>query len=191
MLAPLAITLYILRALFGVLDNTLGNVVARIVGFRIPGIGAVLTLLFTAGVGMVAANVGGRQLIAFGERLLTRIPLVRSVYVSVKQLIDAFALQNKGVFLAVVMIEYPRPGIYSIGFMTNRGSEALSRQTGEELIGVFIPTTPNPTSGFFMLVPAEDCQVLDMTIEEAFKVIISGGVFMPGRSLSVRGARRE
>lgn len=177
-LAPLTVTAYLLFTGFSIVDRLLGTVVAQLVGHNIPGIGALLTLLLTLMVGMVATNVMGRRLIAFGEALFARIPIVRAVYLSVKQLVDAFSVESMAGFRRVVMIEYPRRGIWSIGFVTSKGVGQLHERFGDDYSTVFIPTSPNPTSGFMLAVPDRDLVPLDMPVETAFKIIVSGGIVL-------------
>ncbi len=177
--APVAITGYVLWKGFRLLDGLLGDLVAHLLGRHIPGTGAVATLALITLLGMVAANVVGRQLIAVGDRLLSAIPFVRSVYSSVKQLIDAFAVQNRGVFQQSVLVEYPRKGAYRMGFIVHdRPAEALGVDR-PELVAVFIPHSPNATSGFLVMVPRDECIPLGLSIEETFRIIVSGGVLMP------------
>lgn len=179
-LAPLVITLYILTSGFSLLDRLLGAVVARLLGHPVPGAGAVLTILLTLMVGIIATNVIGRRLIAFGERVLARIPVVRAIYVSVKQLLEAFTVSNRAGFQRVVLVEHPRPGLWAIGFVTSRGATALGESLGRSVTTVFIPTAPNPTSGFLVVVPDEEVIPLSISIEEAFKAIVSGGIVWSG-----------
>lgn len=183
-LLPLAVTLYLFWLIFSLADNALGSLVALILGRRIPGVGAVLTVVLILGLGMFAANVIGRKIIIFFERLFTRIPLARNIYNGVKQLIDAFTIQNRSGFKQVVMVEFPSSGIYSVGFLTNDNPRVLSDITQEDLVCVFVPTIPNVTTGFFISVPRNKVQVLDMSLEEGFKLMMSSGVIMPGETVN-------
>lgn len=178
-LLPVMVTIYLLVSTFTLIDGILGRLVELVVGHRVPGAGTVLTILFTFAIGVIAANMVGRRLIDFVERLLTRIPIVRPIYLSVKQIIDAISLTQKSSFSRVVMIEYPRKGLYSIGFLTSEGLGEVQHRTDEHVVCVFVPTTPNPTSGWFVLVPRNEVVPLDMTVEDAFKLIISGGMLVP------------
>lgn len=182
-LAPLTVTLYVLVTGFEIVDSVLGNLLTRALGRPIPGIGAAAALAVTFGVGLIAANVLGRRLISFGERILARIPLVRTVYLSVKQVVDALTLQRSA-FKRVVMIEYPRRGLHSVGFLTGNGIPGVAEKAGGDVVTVFVPTTPNPTSGWFVLVPRDECIFLDMNVEDAFKMIISGGMVVPPKTMS-------
>lgn len=175
-LAPLAITVYILTSGFSLIDRFLGGVVVHLLGRHVVGAGAVLTLVLTLVVGMVATNVMGRRLIAFAEGVVERIPIVRTIYVSVKQLIDAFSVNSRSGFKRVVLVQYPRQGLWSIGFVTSKGEGVSDQRLPADLATVFVPTAPNPTSGFLLLTSADQLIELDMSVEEAFKVILSGGM---------------
>lgn len=177
-LLPVIVTLYILWAAFSLTDNFLGSIIELFFGRRVPGAGAVLTLLLTLGVGVFAANVMGRKIIVFLESLVSRIPLVRSIYQSVKQLLDAFGT-NKMSFKQVVMVEFPREGMYSIGFLTNEQPKSMARVLDQDVVTAFVPTIPNITTGFFLLIPREKVKFLDLSVEEGLKMIISAGVFTP------------
>lgn len=180
---PLVVTVYVLWFAFSFLDNALGRLVSLALGRSVPGAGMVLTVLLLLSVGMFATNVVGRRLIGLGERIVLTIPLVRTIYHSVKQVIEAFSLQgNRGSFRRVVLVEYPRRGVYAVGFVTNEDVEAVEVGDGKRLLAVFVPTTPNPTSGFVLFVPRGDVIPVDMTVEQAFKGIISGGILMPDRA---------
>ena len=121
----------------------------------------------------------GQLFLRFFERILTRLPLISQVYNTVKQLVDTFSQQKKAVFQEVVMIEYPRKGIYAIGFLTNQAKGEVQSLTGENLVNVFIPTTPNPTSGFLLMLPHEDVIPMEMSVADGMKTIISGGAVTP------------
>jgi len=179
-LLPLVVTGYILVNGLLIIDGFFGNFVRMVAGKDIPGVGTGLTFLLILGTGLVATNVIGKKIIGLGERILVKIPIVRNLYQGVKQLIDAFSNStNKDAFKRVVMLEYPRKGVYSVAFVTSESSGEVQARTNQTCLTVFIPTTPNPTSGFFLVVPADECITLDMSIEEAFKLIISGGILVP------------
>ena len=190
-LTPVAVTGYVLWKGFRILDGLLGDLIARLLGQRIPGTGAVATLALITLLGMVAANVAGRQLIAMGERVLASIPFVRSVYGSVKQLIDAFTVPNRGVLRQPVLVEYPRKGMYSVGFIVHdQPAEALGLDDAD-LVAIFVPRSPNPAGGLLVLVSRGDYIPLNLTIEEAFRLIVSGGVLMPAVSAEARAAESD
>ena len=148
------------------------RIVWRIVALLILG-GAVLAI------GMIARNYLGGKLIRLGEAILERIPLFNKVYSTLKQIFQSIWGDNKKVFRSVVMIEYPRKGIYSLGFVTSEGRGEVQEKTDKEVVNIFLPTTPNPTSGYFLMVPRNEVTPLDMTTEEGIKMIISGGVLTP------------
>lgn len=178
-LLPVIVTGYILWFGFNLLDGWWRSLFVLFLGYTVPGAGAVLTVVVTVAIGAIATNVIGRQLISLGERLLGRIPLVRSIYTTAKQVVDVFAGGQKEGFQRVVLVEYPRRGIYTIGFLTAPAAPSSTRDaTGEDLWSVFVPTSPNPTTGWVALVPPSQCRPVDMSIDEAFRVIVSGGVLV-------------
>ncbi len=177
---PVVVTLYIIGVGFKSLDSILGNAIAYYTGRRIPGIGLLASLAVIISTGLFAANYVGKKLIGFGERIVVRIPLVRSIYLTVKQIVDAFMHGGKNMaFKRVVLIEYPRKGIYSIGFITAESNGEVQAKTKENVMSVFLPTTPNPTSGYLLFVPREDVVVLDMSVEDGLKLVVSGGIIAP------------
>jgi uncharacterized membrane protein len=142
----------------------------------IPGFGVVLSLVLLLTTGVLATNLLGQRLVSWGESLLSRIPLVRSIYNAVKQIINTVLSSNGDAFRKVLLIEYPRKGLWSLAFQTGTATQEINTHTNEEMISLFIPTTPNPTSGFLMMIPKKEAIELDMSIEEALKFIISLGV---------------
>ena len=181
---PLAATVVIIKLVVDLLDKTIlllppGYQPANLLGFSVPGFGILFAISVLFLTGMLAANIFGRRLVAVWEWILNRIPLVRTVYNSVKQ-ISTTLLDSRGKsFRKVVMLEYPRKGIWSIGFLTNETVDIDIEPIADSLVAVFVPTTPNPTSGFIMLAPRADVIELEMTVEEGFKFIISMGVIIP------------
>ncbi len=182
-LMPLMITLYLLWLAYSfanaVLGKAIGNLISYLFGISIPGLGLLSTIVFIFLVGIFATNVLGRSIIDFGDKTISRIPLVRSIYSSVKQMSEAIFTQKRGSFKRVVMIEYPRKGIYTLGFVTGDGLGEVQDKTEEKVINIFVPTTPNPTSGFFLMVPEEHVISLEMSVEDGLKMIISGGMISP------------
>lgn len=183
---PLVITLFILTLLVDFMDQTLLLLPENfrpeaLLGFRIPGLGAVLAAVVLLLTGLLVTNIVGRKLVDFWESLLNRIPLVRSVYSAAKSFAEMVLTNNTQSFKQVLLIEYPRKGIYSMGFQTaGTGSLGeIQHRTGEEVICVFVPTTPNPTSGFIMFVPKQDVIFLQMAVEDAIKMVVSLGVVVP------------
>ena len=180
---PLGVTLLIVAFLVDLMDQTLRLLPEslqpeNLLGFRIPGLGAVLTALIVFVTGMIVTNLFGMQLFNIGERLLQRIPLVRSIYASVKQVTESMFSSGKS-FRKVVLVEYPRKGMWSLAFQTGTGAEEVRDKTGRDVTNVFIPTTPNPTSGFFLMVPREDVVELDMSVDDGLKMLLSVGVVVP------------
>ncbi|MFO8191268.1 MAG: DUF502 domain-containing protein [Bacillota bacterium] len=176
---PLAVTVYVFYLIFSFLDNLLGNLIEAIFNFRLPGIGFAAGIILILIIGFIASNIIGRRLIGFSDSLLQRIPLAKSIYTSARQIIDAFTLQGKAAFQKVVLLEYPRRGLYALGFVTGSSKGEVQDKTHKETLNIFIPTTPNPTSGMLILAPRSEVIDLDMTVEEGMKVIISGGLFSP------------
>lgn len=181
---PIGATVVVFRLLLGLMDQLLFWLPAEyrpeaLLGFPIPGLGAILAILVLLATGVFGANFFGRRLVSLYESVLGRIPLVRSVYGAVKHFTE-IVLSDKGKsFKKVLLIEYPREGLYSIAFMTSDDLEEVQARTGETVVAVFLPTTPNPTSGFILFVPMSGIIELDMTVEEAVKMIVSLGVVVP------------
>lgn len=178
-LLPVIVTWQLLVWLFNIVDGLLRGVVARVFGHSIPGVGFAVTMLIIFLVGILAANYFGRRLIHYGETLMRRTPIVRSVYVTMKQITDAFVRKEQAAFKRVCLVEYPRRGIWTLAFVTSPASRELVEKAGENLVGIFIPTTPNPTSGFLLYVPEKEVVLLDMPVEDGLKLVISGGVVVP------------
>ncbi|MFQ5901273.1 MAG: DUF502 domain-containing protein [Thermodesulfobacteriota bacterium] len=184
---PLYLTYYILSILVGFMDHLLTFLPPKFhpdtyLPFHIPGLGVIISVLVVLLVGLIARNFFGKKVLEGWESLLSRIPLIRSVYTGTKQFIETFFITNKGGFKSVVVIEYPRKGLYSIGFVTGDSKGEVQTVTSEQVLNVFIPTTPNPTSGWYVLVPEGEAIPLEMSVEEAFKLIISGGMVTPGEA---------
>jgi len=181
-LAPSVITLWVLVRLFNWVDNLLGHYFrfAALDHRRIPGIGLVVTVLILIVVGWVASWIGARSLFGVWDHFLTRIPGLGILYGSTKSLGEAFFSRQKRTFNQVVLVPWPHPTLWRIGFVAGPPSPAVRRQLGEEIEVVFIPHTPNPASGFVHYAPRASLRYLDWTIEEGLKVVISGGVHQPG-----------
>lgn len=175
---PALITVYVLVFTFNIIDSVLGGFF-QLFGRAIPGLGFLVTITLIFIVGLGATNVFGSKLIKLVEVAFARLPLVKPIYTAIQQIITAFSAQRKNVFESVAMLEYPRKGIYALGFVTGSGAGEVQEKTARDVLAVFLPTTPNPTSGFLLLVPREDVVPLDMTVEEGLKLIISGGVVVP------------
>lgn len=183
--APIAITIFLVWQFITFLDSYVGGFVPyrynpeTYLPFGIPGIGLIVMLAFLTLVGFVTAGFAGRTLVRTGERLLSRMPIVRSVYGTLKQIFETVLNQSSRSFREVVLIEYPRRGIGAIGFVTGPTKGEVQERTEEDLVNIFLPTTPNPTSGFLLFVPRKDLIHLDMTVEEGIKLVISGGIVTP------------
>lgn len=181
---PLVITGWVLSLIVSTLDQSLRLLPETIhpqhlFGFAIPGVGAVLTLLMIFLTGLLAANFIGQKLVVWWEKLLARIPVVNSVYNSVKQVSDTLFSPNGNAFRKALLVQYPRRGCWTVAFLTGQpGGDIVNHLDGEH-VSVYVPTTPNPTSGFFLMMPVTEVVELDMTVDEALKYIISMGVVAP------------
>jgi uncharacterized membrane protein len=187
---PLGITLLIIKLLVDTMDQTLLLLPPALrpealLGFRIPGLGIVLTAVVVVGTGVVVTNLFGQQLLGFGERLLNRVPLIGTLYGSIKKLTQSLFSGSGKSFRKVVLIEYPRQGIWSFAFQTADAVAEVERRLGRDMVNVFIPTTPNPTSGFVLVVPREEVIELSMSVDEGLKMILSLGVVVPDEQRAV------
>jgi uncharacterized membrane protein len=177
---PLIVTYLVLRILFNALDGLLRPIVYGLLGYDIPGLGAVVTILLILLAGIIATNFVGARLFHFGDRFLARTPLVRIIYTAVKQLVASLLAPQMKAFSEVALIEYPRPGIYAIGFLSGESRLRASTSGAEaDVRMVFIPSTPTPISGFVVFVPKTDIYPIDMSPEEAIKLVVSGGIVAP------------
>ena len=181
---PLGITIWVLHALVSALDQTLLLIPesARpeaLIGFHIPGLGVLLSFAILLLTGIVAANFFGARLILLWEAVLGRIPVVKSIYSSVKQVSDTLLSDTGNAFRKALLVEYPYPGSWTIAFQTGFPAVAVAGELPGEHVSVYVPTTPNPTSGFFLMLPRSRVHELDMTVDEALKYIISMGVVAP------------
>jgi len=181
---PIFITVYVILFLIRGMDAILKFIPVKYLPdtylpFHIPGLGLIFVVILVFAVGLLARNIVGRKIVHLGENIVERIPLVRILYAGVKQLLETIFLQKTDAFKRVALVEYPRRGTYVIGFITGESKGEVQDKTDKNMINVFIPTTPNPTSGFYMLVPDDELVVLDMSVEDAFKLIISGGIVSP------------
>jgi uncharacterized membrane protein len=181
---PIGVTILVFSLMFDLMDRLLLLLPSayrpeQLLGFRIPGLGAILAVMVLLATGLAAANLLGRRLVTSYERLLGRIPIVRSIYSGVKHFAEVVFSDSNASFKKVLLIEYPRPGLYSIAFQTSENPEEVQARTGDEIVTVFLPTTPNPTSGFMLFVPRSAVTELDMPVEDALKMVISLGVVLP------------
>lgn len=176
---PLGLTYWILKVLLQSMERLIGNPIQRYLEIYIPGMGIILLVTLILLIGILARNLLGRKLGELGEMVLHKIPLVRIIYRFVKQLVNTIFMQDKAKFAGVVLVEYPRRGAYSIGFVTGESRGEVQEVSDTTLLNVFIPTTPNPTSGFYILFPREEVTYLNMTVEQGLKLIISAGMVTP------------
>jgi uncharacterized membrane protein len=176
---PLLVTILLLIWAFNQTDAILGDVLYRIFKVRILGLGLITLLILTTLIGILAHNYLGRKLIAFGDNLLHRIPILSNIYSLTKQITETLTKTDKNSFRQVVLVEYPRRGIFTPGFLTSDAPSDANSKTGRKLLSVLIPTVPNPVTGFLIFVPEEEVILLDMSIEEGFKMIITAGVIQP------------
>lgn len=179
---PIVVTFIVLSFIVEMLDKTMSLLPdayrpEQLIGMHIPGLGVILSLLVIFLTGIVATNYFGQHLVNLGEKILAKIPLVRSIYNTAKQVIQALFATNSQAFRKVLLVEYPRKGMFSLAFLTGSASEITGRtHESEDMLCVFLPTTPNPTSGFLLMVPKRDAIEVKMTVEEGLKFIISLGL---------------
>jgi uncharacterized membrane protein len=184
---PLVITLWVLNLLVSTMDQTLLLLPGEwrtegFLGVHIPGLGVVLTLLVVFATGVFAANIIGQQLVKFWEGLVGRIPVVNSIYTGVKRVSDTLFAPGGQAFRKALLVQWPSPGIWTIAFLTGTPGGDVARHLKGDYVSVYVPTTPNPTGGYFVMVPRDAVVELDMTVEEALKYIISMGVAAPDES---------
>jgi len=174
-IVPLVLTLYILNFLFRLLDSFSAPIL-KIIGFHIPGLGILLTILTVYFLGLIIRNVIGRRLFSWGEGLILTIPVVKTIYKNVKQFISAFSGTADGKnFQKVIFLQYPRKGVWTLVFVTGESVDG----NGKDYYHIFVPTTPNPTSGFFIMIPKQETMISEMSVEEGIKMVISGGLIAP------------
>jgi uncharacterized membrane protein len=179
---PLGLTYWFFKAFLNAVDGIFSPLLGRLLGTDIPGLGFASMIVLILLVGLLSRNLVGRLFVAWFENLLRSIPFVRSVYTAMKDLVGAFVLGDKRkTFRQVVMIEYPRPGLFCIGFVTNEMPFTTAEGSTVEFVNVYIPNPPNPTSGSLVLVPKKDATHLDLTIEQGLKLVLSGGIVVPDR----------
>ncbi len=175
-IAPFALTIYILKLFFNILDKPTASLLKQI-GIEIPGLGILIAISLIYFLGVFVTNVLGRKLFEWGERILTAIPIVNPIYKTIKQITQAFSGNSSRNFRSVVYIQYPRKGTWTLAFVTG---ESINTKK-QEFLHLFVPTTPNPTSGFFIMIPKEDTIPAEMDVESGLKAIISGGMLAPGQ----------
>ena len=183
-IVPGAITISVLHWIVGMLDQTLQILPQawhpdRLLGFHIPGFGVLLTLLILLVVGATTSNFAGRKLVAWGDHLVSRIPVVRSIYSSVKQVSDTLFSESGNAFRTAVLVQWPREGVWTVAFVTGAPSGEVAAYLRDEFVSVYVPTTPNPTGGYFVMVRKSDCVERDMSVDAAWRYIVSMGVVAP------------
>lgn len=183
--APIGLTLYVVWIFISFVDGAVTPMLPvpyrpeTYLPFAIPGTGIIVVLVGLTVVGWIAAGIVGRYVVHLGERIVNRMPIVRSVYGSIKQIMETVIHTQNQAFREVVLFEYPRRGIWVIGFITNKTGGEIQNLSADEMVNIFLPTTPNPTSGFLLFVPKRDVMILDMSVEEGVKLVVSGGIITP------------
>ena len=183
--APISITLYLAWIFIGFVDSRVTPIIPHqynpetYLPFALPGLGLIILVVALIVIGAITAGLFGRMWLRISERILARMPVIRNVYSAVKQILETVLAQQSNAFREAVLVEYPRRGIWAIAFITGRTEGEVQNITEEECVNIFLPTTPNPTSGFLLFVPKEDLVPLAMTVEEAIKMVISGGIVTP------------
>jgi len=187
-LVPIALTVYIIYKLFLAIDGILREVIFRFLRAQvgiplgdqpIPGIGFIALILMIIAVGILARNFFGKRIISFGENVVKRVPIINRVYITIQQISQAFLGEHREVFKKAILFEYPRKGIWSVGFYTQDTKGTVQDALDEDVVSVIVITVPNPTSGFLVFVPKKNVIELDMKVEEALKLVISGGSIKP------------
>ena len=191
---PLVITLWVLQLIFDTLDQSLLLLpdrwhTERWLGVHIPGLGAILTIVIVLGTGIFARNFFGAQLVQLWNDVLARIPVVNSIYSSVKQISDTLFSSSGQAFRKALLVEWPRPGMWTIAFMTGTPGGDVARHLPADCVSVYVPTTPNPTGGYFVIVPRSAVIELDMSVDQALKYIISMGVVPPADVIEKEAVR--
>ena len=182
--APTALTIYLLYWMTITTDRLVQSIFPPSLIwvedlFRFPGVGILISLTVLIFVGVLLQNVVGNYLVHKWERLFSRVPLVRTIFLTIKQVMDAFFGKDAMSFREVALVEYPRKGLWALCFVTGTTQGEVQEKTSDDVINVFLPTTPNPTSGFLLFVPRQDIHILDMTVEQGVKMIISAGIITP------------
>jgi uncharacterized membrane protein len=193
---PIGLTLYILFFLIDIMDGLLKVIPIKyhpdtLIGTHIPGLGIIVTLALVFICGLVTTSYVGYKIVRSGEDLVDRIPFVRSLYKAIKQISDNMFMDQRKSFKKVVLVEFPRKGIYTIGFVTGVPGLEVQKKTVQNSISVFIPTTPNPTSGYLVIVPEEELVQMEMSVEEALTFIISVGIITPADHINKREQLRH
>ena len=184
-MTPLILTIYVAWAFITFVDNLVVPLVpfdyrpSNYLPFSIPGLGLIIVFIFTTFVGLLATGLFGRTLIRIWENILNRMPVVRSVYSAIKQILETVMATQSDAFRQAVLVQYPRKDIWAIGFVTGSTKGEVGKRVDKKMVNVFMPTTPNPTSGFLLFFPEDDLIFLNMSVEDALKLVVSGGMVVP------------
>lgn len=184
--APVAVTIWLVLGFVGLVDRIVKPLIPPVYNpetylkFAVPGLGVVFAVMFLTGLGAFAANVAGRAALGWGDRLVDRVPIVRTVYRGTKQIISSIMVQRESTFREVVMIQHPREDCWMVGFVTRPASGDVARALGPDFVAVFVPTTPNPTTGFLIYERRSRLKTLNMSVEDGLKLIVSAGLLTPG-----------
>jgi uncharacterized membrane protein len=180
-ITPIWGTVLILKTLFLTVDGILGNMLAKVVtkGYYVPGLGVLTLFALILATGMLATNFIGGRIVRLWEELLHRVPVVRGIYATLKSMMDILSFKEREKYNRVVLIQFPKNGHYCFAFVTGVTHGEIQEISPEPLLNVYVPTSPNPTSGYFLLVPEKEVIALDITVEEAMKLIVSGGLYSP------------
>lgn len=190
-LVPLAVTVWLLNWIIGTLDQTLQILPGdwhpdKLLGIHIPGFGVLLALAIILTIGAIATNFFGKKLVRWWDALLSRIPIVRSIYSSVKQVSDTLFSENGNAFRKALLVQWPREGVWTIAFQTGMPGGDVANHLSGDYMSVYVPTTPNPTGGYFVMLKRADCIELKMSVDEALTYVISMGVVVPGTAASYK-----
>lgn len=180
---PVFITLYLIYAVVRFIDGVWGKFIniyfMKYFGFTLPGIGIILAIVTIVAVGFVATNFIGKKIFKAVERRFLRFPLIRQIYPAMRQIVDSLMSKDSQAFKKVVLVEYPSKGIWAVGFLTGDSFAEANRKTGKDLVHVFVATTPSPLTGFLVLVPRDEIKMMDISVEDGIKLVVSGGIVKP------------
>lgn len=181
-LLPLTITVWLLYSIFNFIDGVVGSLIKLAIGYYIPGVGFAVTLVIVFLAGLLATNLIGRKLIGLWEHVLLRTPLASPIYKTIKQIVDTVGRRDEQAFRQVVLVEYPRRESWVIGFLVGEAEADMFGEIGENHVKLFVPTVPNPTSGFLIIVSREDIVPLPISVEDGFRVVLSAGIVIPNNN---------
>lgn len=193
--APISLTIYLTYLFLNFIDSNVAKILPQDLyaavygGTMIPGVGLLIALTFFIVIGWLATNFLGRMFINASEYLVDRMPVIRTLYGALKQIFETVMASKSNAFREVVMLEYPRQGIWSLGFVTGVTEGEVQQLTVDEVINVFVPTTPNPTSGFLLFVPKSDLRYLEMSVEDGIKMVVTAGIITPDVNSTSKGKK--